>query len=337
MTLTFANRTLPVLFPAISLLVGSRQSVVAAKTGQITSGSGGTSLSSFFVEHHQVQVPRLFRFVEQCLFSAWKRQTWSVWPRQRHPIRLFPPTFPQSNVPRKARATRKPRTKPKGFPLMLWGWPLDENFFVPDSQNHLDCRDDIGEIYRRIHPILREHRLIYRLPIKAINIKSKPNLVLYFATNQSPSRMKKTVKTEEVERFMEAAAVFDEKTGHKRCATGFEPSQASNPVARAGPLVFPIQLVVRRAKAGRPIQLKSGWVLYHTISIAHHRTDLDFRSNAVVVVLLSYVHWQQQTKFLKHSHVLSGPEDGIGKTDVLLPIHLDNPIGPLDPSESSFL
>lgn len=90
---------------------------------------------------------------------------------------------------------------------MPWGWPLDENFFVPGSQNDLDCGDDIGEIYSRIHPILREHRLIYRVSTKAVNIKSKPNLVLYFATSQSPSRMKKLVKTEEVERFMEAAGV----------------------------------------------------------------------------------------------------------------------------------
>ncbi|PBK63906.1 hypothetical protein ARMSODRAFT_521159 [Armillaria solidipes] len=120
----------------------------------------------------------------------------------------FPkPTPPQTKASRKVRATRKLRTEPKGLPLMLWGWPLDENFFVPGSQNHLDCGDDIGEIYCCIHPILREHRLIYRIPIKAVNIKSKPNLVLYFATNQSSSRMKKMVKTEGVERFMEAADV----------------------------------------------------------------------------------------------------------------------------------
>ncbi len=119
----------------------------------------------------------------------------------------FPKSTPLQTKARKAPATRKPRTKPKGFPLMLWGWPPDENFFVPGSQNRLDCGGEIGEIYCPIHPILREHRLIYRLPIKVVNIKSKPNLVLYFVTNQSPSRMKKMVKTEEVERFMEAAGV----------------------------------------------------------------------------------------------------------------------------------
>ncbi len=126
-------------------------------------------------------------------------------PNTSFPCNFPKPTSPQTKVPRKARAPRKLRTKPKGFPLTLWGWPLDKNFFVPGSQNHLDCGDEIGEIYCRIHPIL--HRLIYRLPIKAVNIKSKPNLVLYFATNKSPSSMDKVVKTEEVGRFMEAAGV----------------------------------------------------------------------------------------------------------------------------------